>query len=308
MSRELITSVNTRINRFIHKECDFCFRLGHTFNECTDPEMEIMLRNLYIERERIKTDISLSEQHIDIYLYNYILSKANVNSYSLRKWKSFAIRKTGYTDESNLMLNSNSNNSKWMFHIVGYIMSSDMPIEDNDVSDEFIPFNENDAVNYLTNFNDIISNNERDLANDNNNQMDSITNTNRVNEQLGFLILSILQYERMRELSDEKRPINYNNKILLRHAEITCNTNYLNNSLDCEICCESKKSTQFGKYNCNHQFCGDCIEHMLMINQETDNIRCPFCRCEVSQLQTYDEEIFNKIEKYIDSDYVDYYR
>lgn len=298
MTRGLLTRVNTRINRFIHKECEFCFRLGHTFHECNDPELDRMLYNLYLERERIKTDISLSDQHIEIHLYNYIFVKANVNEYGLRKWKSFAIKKTGYLG------NSNDNMIHWIYHIVQYILQSD-PESIDDSQDEFIPFNETDAVNCLINFNDIVNNNQRDgETNNQNNQIESEANTNLVNEQLGFLLLSVLQYERMRELFDEKRPINYNYKIELSHHRIDDELICLNNKIECDICCESKETNKFGKFNCKHQFCGNCIENMLLINNESDNIKCPLCREDVSKLQTFDIETFNKIEKYIDSEYV----
>lgn len=297
MSRGLLTRVNTRINRFIHQECDFCFRLGHTFHECNDPELDTMLYNLYLERERIKTDTSHSDQHIDIRLYNYILTKANINDYGRRKWKSFAIKKTGFIDNSNNDINT------WIFHIVDYVLQNDPEIID-DVSNNFIPFNENDAVSYLMNFNDIISNNQRDseINDQTNNQIDSEINTNLVNEQLGFLILSVLQYERMRELFDEKRPINYYHKIELRPPS-PIQTN-LNNDTECDICCQTKKLSDFCKFNCKHQFCGECVENMMIANDDSDYIKCALCRTDVTKLETYDIESFNKIEKYIDSEYI----
>lgn len=299
MTRGLLTRVNTHINRFIHKECDFCFRYGHTFHECTDPELDIMLHNLYVERERIKTDMSLSEQHIEIHLYNYIFIKANVNEYGRRKWKSFAIKMTGYVDNSN----PDSDTVNWIYHIVKYILQNEPEMTNNDESNDFIPFNENDAINYLTNFNDIVNNNQREeINNQHDNQLDSETNTNLVNEQLGFLLLSVLQYERMQELFDEKKPINYNHKMTLILPHETYDNMYLNN-VECNICCESKEMTEFVRFDCKHHFCGNCTENMLIIN-DSDNIKCAFCRKEVTKLETFNMDTFHKIEKYIDSEYI----
>jgi hypothetical protein len=56
-------------------------------------------------------------------------------------------------------------------------------------------------------------------------------------------------------------------------------------SMDCVVCMESKPDKQYVKFNCNHEFCGSCVGHMIEtgVRGERD-ILCPLCRSYISKM------------------------
>lgn len=64
---------------------------------------------------------------------------------------------------------------------------------------------------------------------------------------------------------------------------------------DCSICFETYEKSKFVKFNCNHDFCGDCTIKTIKTSK-TNNLRCPLCRTEISSIVAYTNEVKNNVE------------
>jgi hypothetical protein len=67
---------------------------------------------------------------------------------------------------------------------------------------------------------------------------------------------------------------------------------------ECSICYEGKKSKNFVKLNCNHEFCKECMIKTLETHT-ANNLRCALCRSDIKSIQTKTEKIKKKFDKFI---------
>ncbi len=73
----------------------------------------------------------------------------------------------------------------------------------------------------------------------------------------------------------------------------------LNKKTECPICLEEVKTINILKTNCNHEFCGECIMKKLEIDRSKCAPNCPMCRTDIKTMEIKCPEIFNEFcEKY----------
>lgn len=85
----------------------------------------------------------------------------------------------------------------------------------------------------------------------------------------------------------------YNNRRFnIKTKVVKCSSD---NECECGICYDNKKIHNFIKLNCGHEFCKDCTKQ-LMKNCRTENPRCAFCRCEITNIELSSQEILNELK------------
>lgn len=69
---------------------------------------------------------------------------------------------------------------------------------------------------------------------------------------------------------------------------------------DCAICMETKCDAQHVSFNCNHEFCGSCVGHMMEgAMKGSRDIVCPLCRSSVSKIVYVEKEILAEMREMI---------
>jgi hypothetical protein len=74
----------------------------------------------------------------------------------------------------------------------------------------------------------------------------------------------------------------------------------INQDCECNICYEEKKVSDFTKFNCNHEFCKDCVINTIKSRRNANNICCALCRTEVKSVETKTNEVKAEIDEYIE--------
>jgi hypothetical protein len=312
MRNILLTRLNTNINRNAMLKCAFCERYGHTVHNCSDPGMMIIGSDLInIKRSLINDhNIALSEKRHEF--YQDICYKSNRSDLIKNRLKCYAVRHCGasFLDDY----------STWTMKICNkiYDMTND---EEDDVihsvlTPDYLPFDDNDALNYLIDADDMMSNDinrniqriEEDRPNGYRNiQREISANANiierdRINgySNTGLQILSYLAQIRLEELihsttsvsdAQTEEIIEPNTSIHTpQYVECYVNKNYtpINNNQECSICYETKDTKEFVMTNCSHSFCCDCMKKT--VNICGSELKCAMCRTKIVKLSFNDKD------------------
>jgi hypothetical protein len=69
---------------------------------------------------------------------------------------------------------------------------------------------------------------------------------------------------------------------------------------DCAICMETKCDKHHVNFNCNHDFCGSCVGHMMSgAMKASRDIVCPLCRTSVSKIVYVEKGILTEMRERI---------
>lgn len=69
---------------------------------------------------------------------------------------------------------------------------------------------------------------------------------------------------------------------------------------DCAICIESKCDAQHVSFNCNHEFCGSCVGHMMATAMKASrDIVCPLCRSSVNKIVYVEKAILAEMREIV---------
>lgn len=316
MHNILLTRLNTTINRNSLSRCIFCNRYGHTVHNCSDPDMMIIEGEIINKKRRIMNDNSIALDNKNYELHEFIRYKMNRSEYEKKRLKCYAIRYCGATMDDNYVTLS--------FKICDKVFN--MTNEEEDIvinsllTPDFVAFDDNDALNYLIDVDDIMTNDimtndisrnivriEEDRPNGYRNIQREITgHANRIERDRtngytnsGLQILSYLAQIRLEELihsatseteiSDSPAQIDdllESNTSIHTPQYIECyvNKNYTekNGNDECSICYDVKESKDFVMTNCSHSFCNDCMKKTVAIcNTE---LKCAMCRTKIVKL------------------------
>ena len=74
----------------------------------------------------------------------------------------------------------------------------------------------------------------------------------------------------------------------------------IHQSCECSICYEEKKVGDFTKFNCNHEFCKDCVINTIKSRRNANNICCAFCRTEVKSVESKTNKVKAEFDEYIE--------
>lgn len=70
---------------------------------------------------------------------------------------------------------------------------------------------------------------------------------------------------------------------------------------DCAVCMETKCDAQYVSFNCNHEFCGSCVGHMMATAvKDCRDIVCPLCRTSVSKIVYVEKAILVEMREMIE--------
>jgi len=89
---------------------------------------------------------------------------------------------------------------------------------------------------------------------------------------------------------------NFDSNIIFTHHEIkVIKTELYNENKDttneCSICYESVEKLKCVSFECEHEYCINCVEQMLNKKHNT----CPYCRKQIKKISCYTEEEYNKL-------------
>jgi len=69
---------------------------------------------------------------------------------------------------------------------------------------------------------------------------------------------------------------------------------------DCAICMETKCDKHHVNFNCNHDFCGSCVGHMMSgAMKASRDIVCPLCRTSVNKIVYVEKRILKEMREII---------
>ena len=193
-----------------------------------------------------------------IYRFSQWLSEKYLESPLLVK--SFAIRKCNCTMRSSFQ--------ECIDSIKNYIFNQ----YDEEETDDFIPFSNEDEIN---------------------------VSENGILALAGILMLSGYSNEIITEVL-VNRFLNINTEITKYNFTTTVETlekKEQDEKCDCSICFENLEKGKFVKLGCNHEFCSDCLLGTIKATK-SDNLRCAFCRNDITNIVTYLPEINCKFDEF----------
>jgi hypothetical protein len=113
-------------------------------------------------------------------------------------------------------------------------------------------------------------------------------------EMLIFTMANILE-----NFIRDKPNIN-NNKINIISTVKNDENLDIHQSCECSICYEERKVSDFTKFNCNHEFCKDCVINTIKSRRNANNICCALCRTEVKSVESKTNEVKAELDEYIE--------
>lgn len=289
MRNTLLTRINTRINRNSLMRCSFCCRYGHNVIDCNDIGFMTISADLINNKRKIINDRTISyNDKKDVFCAD-LRYEAELSENKKRRLKCYAIRYCDAGDEDDYFT--------WSMKICNKIYEMTYEEEERIISNittpDYLEFDENDAVNYLIDADNLIRENN------------VIRNLNVMSErdtrytESGLRLLSFIAQIRMDEMLDEmvRLPFeddynncNNDNKHVL---ECCIDSNVLENDLnklnECSICYEEKSNINFVKVNCSHEFCCGCMKKT--IDTTNTELKCPLCRTKITSLKFKNKEI-----------------
>jgi hypothetical protein len=102
--------------------------------------------------------------------------------------------------------------------------------------------------------------------------------------------MRFLKMDRMRD-----RNVVFSKTVLLEKKWLTREVH-----TDCAVCMETKCDAQHVSFNCNHEFCGSCVGHMMAgAVKGCRDIVCPLCRSSVSKIVYVEKNILAEMREII---------
>jgi hypothetical protein len=106
--------------------------------------------------------------------------------------------------------------------------------------------------------------------------------------QMGGILFSYI----MNLLSmNQEENITENRDLLL---SIENNNESINKYIECSICLDEKKIKSFVKFDCNHEFCKDCVIQTIQICK-SNNLCCALCRSNVKSIITREKKVYKEL-------------
>lgn len=282
---------NRRIrNQRRQQACSFCRSPGHNIIRCNDDRLtdfEALCVNQMRVFETLNSDMRQN-------LQNWLIETRVTNSENQHLLKSFAIKKCRAVSTSDIL--------SCVILITQYIhttYSLRRNIYVNHRSGQNIIMRRTNIEEDLTELNEFIHENDN---NSQNNQTNEINNQiNLLNQDIAREMLYALVYQnsinRYLQEQQDNQTKKYNISLLLDinndMKENTCNMNETN---DCTICYENKEKSIFVKFDCEHEFCKECVVQCLK-NDKRSKPCCALCRSEIKTCKATSTSIYEELLK-----------
>lgn len=215
-------SISTRISshrRLLTIYCPFCNNHGHTLNNCRNQELQDMDIAFHLEKEKIITNTQIHFTHHKNELYFAIKTLGEQKNWCYDKIRAYAILRCRYRP---IVLRDTINEA--IHCIASYIYDHDFTRE---LTTDFMPFNDNDATQYLI---------------DEENQI-TIPNS-KLNHH--YIDISLCKEDSIHSF---ECPICYENKEMIENVSLDCNHSFCkecmlhifkmhktNQELSCALC------------------------------------------------------------------------
>jgi hypothetical protein len=148
-NNDKLKSMN-RISTYLRLHCDFCGIIGHCVNNCRNPELNQIENELYLEKEQILMNPNIENCDYTIHLCAKINSIFGTN---LSKLKAYAMIKCKYREPRQIRRQTQIEPDLHEY-VANYVYHNDLPTNVR-ISHDYIPFDENDAVQYLIDLDEI---------------------------------------------------------------------------------------------------------------------------------------------------------
>jgi hypothetical protein len=277
-------------NQRRQQACSFCRSPGHNIIRCNDDRLtdfEALCVNQMRVFETLNSDMQQN-------LQNWLIETRVTNSENQHLLKSFAIKKCRAVSTSDIL--------SCVILIAQYIHTT-------------YSLRRNIYVNHRNGQNIIIGQNniQQDLIeliheNNNNNNDNNLQNnqTNEINTQINLLnqdiareMLYVLVYQNSvnRYLEEQNNQNNQNKKYNISLL-LDTNNDIKDGTNDCNICYENKEKSAFIKFNCQHEFCKECVVQCLKTDRRAEPC-CALCRAEIKTCKTISKPIYDELLKII---------
>lgn len=260
--------------------CSFCRSPGHNIIRCNDDRLtdfEALCVNQMRVFERLNSDMQQN-------LQNWLIETRVTNYENQHLLKSFAIKKCRAVSSSDIL--------SCVILITQYIHTT-------------YSLQRNIYVNHRNGRNIVMgrTNLEQDLIeliHDNNNNL-QVDQTDEINNQINLLnqdiaqeMLYALVYQNSinRYLEEQHNQTKKLNISLLLDE----NNDIKNETNDCNICYENKEKGIFVKFNCQHEFCKECVVQCLKTDRRSQPC-CALCRSEIKTCKTSSTTIYEELLK-----------
>jgi hypothetical protein len=271
------------MNQRYVRRCSFCRSPGHNITTCNSDrvtEFEVICAG------------EVRNMHNPDDFKNWLTENYSENPMLL---KTFVIRKFGFTTRVSIsrsidiivdyIYSTYKNNTR--LHTREQTLMNDLrDIHDTESSDF-----ENDLVNFLTQLRNVNYREEIEP------QFYDIPNIERmVMRELFLYIFSNNFVNRQEERDNIKFNINVITKTSVKNENKNENKNEEN--IMCNICWDEKEKNKFVKFNCNHEFCKDCIVTSFR-SEERNAPCCALCRSEINTITCTNEDIRSELAEFI---------
>jgi hypothetical protein len=247
--------------------CSFCRNHGHNVKNCndvrlTDFEETCQVYMIFCNSREIFKD--------------WLLGTYNVfDPYNKCLLRTFIIKKCNATMRTPMFYCPDLI-SNYMYRT--YVQQNQPQMNNNNLnSPEFIQF-----MSDLYNNNPDYDQDVYQAFNDRNEQI------NGMQLAIGREMFNVFNMAYSRYLTQDQMPRNkkYNISLLLENNNNhTNNKNTDNENMDCSICLENKSNDTFVKFDCQHEFCKDCVVQCLQ-NNNKNVLCCALCRGNTKTFKT----------------------
>jgi hypothetical protein len=110
------------------------------------------------------------------------------------------------------------------------------------------------------------------------------------------MVYALLFSEMIQTIREESRESRENRKLNILSLIET--NNNMDENCECNICWDEKEKNKFVKFNCNHEFCKDCVIKSLR-SEQRDKPCCALCRTEVKSITSRTSLVKNELAEFI---------
>jgi Ring finger domain len=269
------------------KCCTFCNKEGHKYNDCTDPEMQVLIQD-------VKKRVEICENRDDLYKF---LTRGLTRKTLRIMANHFKISTKLSKPELVAALTQPFIDGQVKQYINNFRKIEDlMEQHPNKPLEEIITTIVLDIIRQEQ----IIGTPNNDVVDIVFDWLESYYNGQSPNIQRRIYNGFNLALQQININNNGLSPINELRRWKVESLLLCLETrDELNKKTECPICLEEVKTINILKTNCNHEFCGECIMKKLETDRSRCAPNCPMCRTDIKTMEIKCPEIFNEFcEKY----------
>ena len=132
-----------------------------------------------------------------------------------------------------------------------------------------------------------------DLSVQENYNLEIRMNTSLINDiNSAYMFLDMINTTNLRRIEEQQLSRKFSISSILQEHDDT------EECLDCCICFENYKKTEFVTLNCNHEFCNGCLQKSLQ-SDIREKPCCAYCRTEITTITSNTSKVYNEMANLI---------